>query len=195
MNNPTTPFNSDLIPNLPNEVWKAAQGYNDKYLVSTKGRVKSLFRRNEHLLRPGANRRGYLRVSLWDTATRKASSVAVHRLVMLTFAGPPPDGMQVNHKNGNKADNRSENLEFVTPGENLRHSYNVLNRHHVRGEQHGRAKLSENDVQQIRRLIGVGVKIKSIAAAFGVSPATIYDIRAGKHWSWLPFLVPDLENA
>src|SRR5664279_1470913 len=139
MNTPATPLNCNLIPDLPNEVWKAVQGYNGKYLVSTEGRVKSLFRRKAHLLRPGANRRGYLHVCLWDSTARKAMPISVHRLVMNAFAGLPLYGMQVNHKNGRKDDNRLVNLEWVTAGENLKHSYDVLRRPHIRGEQHGRS--------------------------------------------------------
>lgn len=72
---------------------------------------------------------GYRHVSV------KARTVGVHRLVAEAFLGPSPSpGHYVNHKNGVKWDNRAENLEWATPSENQRHSFDVLGRKARRGE-------------------------------------------------------------
>ena len=60
---------------------------------------------------------GYLQVSLYYNG--QESRCWVHRLIAVAFLGPCPDGFQVNHKNGNRTDNRIENLEYVTPQENI----------------------------------------------------------------------------
>jgi hypothetical protein len=47
----------------------------------------------------------------------------VHRIVAAAFIGPCPDGLEINHKNGIKLDNRAENLEYTTRSANMKHAY------------------------------------------------------------------------
>lgn len=114
------------------EVWKDVTGFEGYYQVSNRGQVRSIARNVEYgawghqslegkLLKPGINKLGYLRVVLF--ANHKQETVAVHRLVAKEFI-PNPDGKRtVNHKNGIKTDNRVENLEWATYGENHKHAY------------------------------------------------------------------------
>lgn len=68
--------------------------------------------------------KGYKRVLIRDNG--RSRTVFVHRLVALAFIPNPDNKPQVNHKDGNKANNRPENLEWVTLAENMRHRSKVL---------------------------------------------------------------------
>lgn len=89
------------------------------YGVTKSGGVYSFY--HNRFLKTPCNAVGYPEVNLY--ANGKANIVLVHRLIALTFL-PNPDGKrEVNHKNGIKHDNRVENLEWVTPSENISHAY------------------------------------------------------------------------
>ena len=101
------------LNNLPNEIWLPIEGYEDKYQVSSLGRIKSL--KNNHnnprekILRQGKNKEGYLFVSLCKDG--KIKNLKVHRLVATAFIDNHSNLPCVNHKNEIKTDNRVENLE------------------------------------------------------------------------------------
>ena len=109
------------------EIWRDVKGYEGLYQVSNLGRVKSLakykngnggskFWIKEKILNPKKMENGYLRVVLHKNREKKYFQV--HRLVYETFVGEIPDGMQCNHINEIKSDNRLENLNLMTPKEN-----------------------------------------------------------------------------
>ena len=105
---------------LETERWRMIVGYDD-YAVSDRGRVIALSTGKYMKFRK--NPKGYLRVHLPERR------VLVHRIVAQAFLPAPKDGQtQINHISGNKADNRVVNLEWVTPSENLIHSYRKLGR-------------------------------------------------------------------
>lgn len=166
------------------EIWKPVPGYEGFYEVSSIGRVKSL-RDNHNKLReiirkPRKTRTGYMDIGL------KNKHFLVHQLVMLAFVGPPPQGLEINHKNGNKTDNRLENLEYVTKSYNKTHSNRLgLSRQpdpsHP-GVTNGRAKLNDDDVRSIRSLYQKGVTQVVLGKRFGVSHIAIGFIVRGIHW-------------
>ena len=96
------------------EEWKDIKGYEGKYQVNLYGDVKSLI--SGKTLTPKTNHNGYLRVGLGGYKSQKW--FFVHRLVYEAFISPIPDGMQVNHINEIKTDNRPDNLNLMTPKEN-----------------------------------------------------------------------------
>ena len=101
------------------ETWKDIPGYEGLYKVSNTGKVKSMNYRHSDVPRILAtvdNGYGYYIVILYLNSVRKSASV--HRLVWTAFNGPIPEGLQINHLNENKADNRLENLSLCTPKEN-----------------------------------------------------------------------------
>jgi hypothetical protein len=115
------------------EVWKDIKGYEGRYQVSNKGRVKSLPKRRgrgvgymceENILKPTKHHHGYFIVNL--RANGKGTTIEVHRLVAKAFICNPDNKPQINHINGIKTDNRTENLEWCTNGENQLHKYRVI---------------------------------------------------------------------
>lgn len=108
----------------------------------------------------------------------------VHRLILMTFVGPAPDGMQCCHNDGNAENNRLDNLRWDTPLANSADSI----RHGAmrRGSQHGIAKLDEERVAEIKRLRRDGQFIKALAKQFDVSVGTVCNIVNGKVWKHVP---------
>lgn len=119
---------TEIIKDLPNEVWKDVPNYEGIYMVSNLGRVKSLTRkltcsegkvRNVFgkLISDIPNNRGYVQVRMHRDG--KHSSVLVHRLVMMTFHPiENPKDYDVDHINHNYSDNRLENLRWLYPDMN-----------------------------------------------------------------------------
>ena len=66
--------------------------------------------------------RGYLVVRR-KRADQREIATGAHRLVWLHFHGPIPEGLEINHRNGDKQDNRPDNLQLVTTAENAAHAY------------------------------------------------------------------------
>ena len=104
-----------------NEIWKDIPGYEGRYQASNTGKIKSMNYKQSGLpgiLTPGNTGSGYKCVEL-SNADKKLRKHSVHRLVWKTFVGPIPEGMQINHKDENKTNNSLENLEIVTPKQNM----------------------------------------------------------------------------
>jgi hypothetical protein len=110
--------------------------------------------------------------------------VFVHRLVAMAFVPGFEDGLTVNHINGNKLDNRPENLEWVTLAQNTKHQWQT-GLVDLRGEQHPSHKLTQKQVIHIRKALRSGVSANSLAIIAGVNASTIYLIEHGKRWTHL----------
>jgi len=125
---------------------------------------------------------GYIRLDMWFAKLRKTIRSQAHRIVWIFHNGDIPEGLQINHKNGKKNDNRLRNLELVTPAENTIHALTVLNRkcgNRTRGKDRRgvHSKLSEEDVKQILRLLAEGLSAKEVAEQFPVTSARINQLR------------------
>ncbi len=102
--------------------WRYIAGFEGRYEVSEAGHVRNSV--TEKVLKPVVCTNGYLRVSLG----RFSPNNLVHRLVARAFVEGYSEHLDVNHKNGVRADNRAENLEWVTRSENITHSHRVPGR-------------------------------------------------------------------
>lgn len=116
------------------EIWKDIDEYVGIYQISNNGRIKSLervlppdgvhskLRRKERIVKGRKDRAGYVGFSFSKDGV-KSRTYSVHRLVAKYFIPNPENKSDVNHKNGDKADNCVNNLEWATRGENQSHAY------------------------------------------------------------------------
>ena len=157
-----------------------------KYEVSSEGRLRN---QEGRIMNPSPNERGYLQAS-FTIEKRKKRTVKVHRVVALVFIGERPPGMQINHINGNKRDNRAENLEYVTGAENIRHACknNLYDAEKLKesGRRLGalrKQKLKPEAVRSIRERVASGERASVLSEEYGVSDWTIGAIIRRRIWA------------
>ena len=171
----------------PIEVWEPIKGFEGIYEISSYGRVKSLERFNyrgyklkEKILNPKSKNREYKIVAL--RKNNKYHHVSIHRLVAMAFIPNCDNLPQVNHINGNKHDNYSWNLEWVSQHDNITHAINTgLTQRN--GEKNGNAKLKEQQVREIRKTYAMGnVTQEALGKKFNVPASRISYIVNRKSW-------------
>lgn len=115
----------------------------------------------------------------------KRRSALAHRLVWRHFNGRIPDGLTVNHRNGVKDDNRPSNLELATYVDQMYHAIDELGRHaclQQDGASNHQAKLTDQQVIEIRRRRAAGEQLVPIANDFGIAMQTVSKIARGDSW-------------
>ncbi len=172
------------------ETWRPIPGFGDRYEVSAEGNVRRVLHQP---LKPIRMKGNYQRVTL-SNGPQDTGFRAVHRLVAHAFIGPCPAGYVVNHKDGDPSNNRVENLEYVTQHENVLDSWRRGRQPAHRGMTTHFAKLTDNDVIQIRRLRSEGVTYSAIAAQFNTKPANVWHICIGRTWKHLLQRLPPPES-
>lgn len=149
------------------------------YFVSNLGRVRSS--KSSKCLREAKNNRGYSVVGIYN-AQHKLFTQLVHRLVAKAFIDNPEGLPHVNHLDGNKQNNRVDNLEWSSPSRNQRHAIQNGLRKPFKGSNNPKAKLNESRVRIARSLIKSGHSDKTIGNCIGVDRRSVFDIRRQKTW-------------
>jgi len=170
------------------EVWAPVVHFEGSYDVSADGQVMRVRYVNgatpgrvlKHNIRPT----GYHLVRLYrGHGVSTAQWFLVHRLVAAAFLGPCPEGLQVNHIDGDKSNNTIDNLEYVTPRQNILHAERLGLRPKRRGEEHPAARLVTADVIEIRRLAReTHLDQRAIAARFGIGESHVHRIIRRRAW-------------
>lgn len=158
------------------EEWRAIKGYEGYYWISNLGNVKSKYRQLKPIKAPSDS---YSRVRL--SKNNQIKQYNIHRLVAETFIENSLNLPYVNHINGDKLDNRVENLEWCNASHNTKHSYDNNLQKKPKGELNSQAKLTWNEVREIRHLSN-SCKRKELAKLYNVSIGTINDIVNYRTW-------------
>ncbi|MEY8365755.1 HNH endonuclease [Anaerovoracaceae bacterium 41-7] len=152
------------------------------YIATSDGKIKS--GTTGKFLKTRINRDGYEEVTLGKSEKRNPS-VRVHRIIAKLFVDNPDKEhkIEVNHKDFNRLNNDYTNLEWVTHKENIEYSY-IHGRHDGRcvGEKNVKARLCEDDVKKIRKLVNSNIRTSEIAKLYNVGWSTIYNIKIGNTW-------------
>jgi hypothetical protein len=128
----------------------------------------------------GAKRNGYGKLIVQHAYVRK--HISAHRLAWELFIGPIPTGFDVLHHCDNPACCNPAHLFVGTHADNMR-DREAKGRHNApRGSTHGRAKLTEEDVRLIRRLVANGAQQNVLAAHYGVTPTSLSLLVRRKTW-------------
>lgn len=168
------------------EKWKPVEGYEGLYEVSDMGRVANV-RKGRKLLSHSLTVSGYPQLGLHKDGVR--CGTRLHRLVAKAFCFGYAEGLEVNHINGVKTDNRACNLEWCTHTDNMHHKDNVLGKHN-RGAYNLNAIFRPEQITEIVQKIHSGTPITSIASEFNVSLSAIYHIKYGETWSHITGITP-----
>jgi len=168
-----------------NETWKPIKGYEKRYSVSNRGRVRSdavsQYVRTGYILKGFINWLGYHFVTLHNDH-RKKNHFSVHSLVAAAFIGPRPPGKEINHINNNRSDNHASNLEYVTHKENIRHAMEFGTFNNT-GSNSSVTHLTEAKVIAMRKRYTTGKYAKAfLARQYGISATTACRIINRRTW-------------
>ena len=172
------------------QIWKEIEGFEELYMVSNLGAIKSLEKmwatynsairtKPETIMKQSMDSNGYFQVCL--SKGGRAKNYLVHRLVAKAFIKNSENKKDINHINCVKTDNRVENLEWATRSENIRHALENNLVDSAKGSRHGMSILKEEDVIKIRSL-GDKYTKKELAEMFGVGRRSINEILNKKSW-------------
>ena len=157
------------------------------YLVSSCGRVWNGKRGNELVVNYGSGY-GLVKLSIGEKGNKKEKTFLIHRVVAECYLERVDGKNEINHKDGDKRNNRVENLEWCTRSENMNHAYvmgliEINPANWVRGLKPRKKKERGLDfvVDEIRQRVLSGESYEDLAKEFGVSRGLIYSASNGRN--------------
>jgi hypothetical protein len=174
-----------------NEHWLSVLNYEGLYEVSNLGHIRSLDHNvptkggatrlvHGRILKCSKDSSGYLICSIYKNGDQK--QVSIHRMVLEVFIGPCPEGMECRHLDGNKLNNRLNNLKWGTYSENQndRHRHGTITR--LLGENSPVSFLTKEAVLDIRTS---KEKQTVLMKKYNTSQSHISNIQNNRRWEWL----------
>lgn len=160
------------------EIWKNIKDFENLYLISNFGRIKSINR--NIILKQSIDRYGYYKLSL--NKLNKPYYFTTHRLVALNFIPNIDKLPQVNHIDGNKLNNNVKNLEWTSVSDNLKHAFKIGLKNQ-NGERNHKSTLTKDDVLTIRDLYkNTNITHQKLSEMYNVSRRHIGNIIQRKLW-------------
>jgi hypothetical protein len=144
-----------------------------KHILYSDGRIWSKWKKT--FMKQSSSRHGYFQICI----DRKRKHV--HILLAKAFIPNPDNLLEINHLNGVKSDNRIENLEWSNRSKNMKHAYDTGLRIRPNGDLNGRAKLTKDQVKEIRKIYP-SKTMKELGKIYGVSNFVIGQIVNYKSW-------------
>lgn len=167
---------------MENEIWKPVLGYEGVYEISSLGRLRTISR-NGKAIEPAVRAMGFYAsryVQTILTKFGKTKTVNIHSMVCEAFHGPRPAGEWARHLDGDRRNNRANNLAWGTSKENMADQYAHGTR--IMGERCPSSRLTSEGVRKIRKMLTTGMSQTDIASASGISQATVSAIKTGRLW-------------
>ena len=152
----------------------------DGYYITQDGKIFNKFKKQ---LSPYDNGKGYLVVNIQINGVRKCK--AIHRIVAEAYIPNPNSLPEVNHLDGNRQNNSVANLEWITHGNNIKHSYNLQNRTAL-GESNANCNTTVDIVVEICQLLEEGLKPSKIRD-LGYDYSLIRSIKARRNWKHISY--------
>lgn len=158
------------------EIWKPIQGFSN-YEISNSGNIITHNKKESGLMKLKISKTGYY----WTTISNegKRHRINIHKSVLQHFGPPQPPNTTPDHINRIRLDNRIENLRWATPKEQFQ---NRLLASQI-GEDNTYAKLTEDQIKEIRGKLLSGMKLKAIGEEYNVTTTCICLIKLGKRWA------------
>jgi len=190
------------------EEWRPVLGWEDSYEVSSHGRVRGIRQKSrwvgKRIRSLKTKKVGYIATILYRSGRQK--DVLVHVLVAEAFICPKPEGMEVNHKDSNRANNHFYNLEWVTHKENQEHAakagrYASGDRHPrrtkpeawagavfaprpgIQGERNCSARTTNDRVREVKLARRDGLSYSQLMKRFDLPKHIVARICTGRNWA------------
>ena len=164
---------SSSLSSSTKEEWKPVVGYEFLFEVSNLGNFRR--KASEKNLAQTTHKHGYKLVATYPEGRKgKAKCFRVHREVAKAFIDNPKNKPQINHKDGNKTNNKVENLEWCTPKENTVHAYSTGLAKGKQGEQNPCCKVSDDVVLEIMTIVEqTNESLRAVCKKYEITHATV----------------------